>query len=145
MKTQVANRVTAVNQFDQGQVAKLSYDPREMLVEKCRALLTRQAPKIRDILDLYLLEKELRLRYVDFEREIVRKTLFFLKMYEKYRKNLQRTKSELGQMLAEDESRILIRQLDGAEFSRFRKDAIRWMGRLSDKLIAEMERTDPHL
>lgn len=33
----------------------VAYDPRETLIEKCRAILTRTAAKSRDLVDLFLL------------------------------------------------------------------------------------------
>lgn len=44
-------------------VPVIAYDPREILVEKCRAILTRTAAKSRDLVDLFLLERDRGLRF----------------------------------------------------------------------------------
>jgi len=66
----------------------LAYDEREILCEKVRAILTRQAQKLRDFYDLFILEKSgfqaRRLR-----EEIIKKTKACLR-YKKYRENLEK-------------------------------------------------------
>lgn len=60
------------------------YDPKEIFVEKVRASLTRVAFKVRDVVDIYYMEKEFGFRFAHFEAEIIRKIEFTTDLYQKY-------------------------------------------------------------
>lgn len=62
------------------------YDLKEILLEKVRAMITRQAFKIRDVVDIYFITAYLNKEITDFRQEIIEKTVFMLK-YEKYLKS----------------------------------------------------------
>jgi hypothetical protein len=55
-----------------------SYDAREILVEKCRAALTRDDFKLRDLIDIHFIERRLGLKMDKFEDQIIEKTEFSL-------------------------------------------------------------------
>jgi predicted nucleotidyltransferase component of viral defense system len=71
-----------------------TYDIREILCEKVRAILTRRGTKARDFVDVYLIARKLNEDIPKYESEMIDKTRFTLDMYEKYRLNLKR-KSDL--------------------------------------------------
>lgn len=68
------------------------YDPREIYTEKCRAALTRIRYKLRDIIDIHILEKQYGYTIPYFRKEILDKTRFMLDLYEKYQEKIE-TKS----------------------------------------------------
>lgn len=105
-----------------------AYSPEEILVEKVRAVLTRQAAKIRDVVDLYLLEKRLGLRVADFTGPIERKTRFMVARHRRYRKELDRSPDRFEALRGEDPTKIMLTPLDREEFSSFRT-----------RLLAELE------
>jgi len=64
-----------------------SYDLREILLEKFRAILTRKGIKPRDFIDIYFIIKYLNKDFKKFRKGIIDKTIFMLR-YHKYKKNL---------------------------------------------------------
>ncbi|MCU0860304.1 MAG: nucleotidyl transferase AbiEii/AbiGii toxin family protein, partial [Thermoplasmata archaeon] len=64
------------------------YDPREILVEKCRAALTRKVNKWRDIVDICYIEDVLGHRLVDHRDVIGRKVRFMTDLYKRYDENI---------------------------------------------------------
>ncbi len=99
-----------------------AYDAREILCEKMRAVLTRRGTKARDFVDAYLISKQKGIKITSMKEQIISKTVFTLRRYEKYRKNL-RSKMELLES-AEffdwgREKEILIIKLDEKNFYAF--------------------------
>ncbi|HIH95972.1 MAG TPA: nucleotidyl transferase AbiEii/AbiGii toxin family protein [Thermoplasmata archaeon] len=66
-----------------------TYDIKEILCEKVRAILTRRGIKARDFVDIYLISKVFDIDVAEIRSQIIDKTTFILTMYEKYRKNLE--------------------------------------------------------
>lgn len=66
-----------------------TYDIKEILCEKIRAILTRQGTKARDFLDVYLICKNQNIDLDNVENEIVEKLKFALDNYQKYRENFK--------------------------------------------------------
>ena len=99
---------------DYSEVEVFSYDLREILVEKVRAILTRKVQKLRDFYDLYLLYKH-GLKVSDYKETIVEKIIPVLK-YEKYLENFRRNKAsfdiEFNNILDEYELHLLNVELD---------------------------------
>ena len=91
-----------------------TYDIREILAEKVRAILTRKGTKARDFIDVYLIQKQAKVKPEDIENQIIDKIKFMLK-YEKYRRNLMEKKTILPSFKLGDEERLVIKPLD-AEF-----------------------------
>lgn len=60
-----------------------TYDIREILVEKIRAILTRRGLKRRDFIDIFLIIKKIKKDIAYFRKDIIEKTKFMLK-YKKY-------------------------------------------------------------
>ncbi len=85
-----------------------AYDPKEIYIEKYRALLTRKTFKLRDLIDLYFLEKQFRYTVDRFEDKIIQKTRFALENYDRYRKNLEKTPKP--DFSSEDELKLLLIQ-----------------------------------
>lgn len=101
-----------------------AYDIKEILCEKVRAILTRRGIKARDFVDVYLVCKQNGIKLPGMEKHIIKKTNFTLRLYNKYRENLQ-TKTKLlesekffdwGQ-----EMDLLLQKLDDKDFYTFLK------------------------
>ena len=90
------------------------YDPREIFTEKCRAALTRKVFKPRDILDIYKLNEKFGYSVLDFDDEILDKIQFMIKVYEKYRDNLELTEFPAKYALSEAEEKLVLEDLPDA-------------------------------
>lgn len=101
-----------------------AYDAKEILVEKCRAILTRQAAKGRDVLDLFLLDRVLRLHVEDYLPQIQRKTRFSIEDRKRYREQLNGVKHRFKALLEEDIRPLLIKELDLEDFQEYRKELV---------------------
>jgi predicted nucleotidyltransferase component of viral defense system len=115
-----------------------TYDIREILCEKVRAILTRMGIKARDFVDVHLIGKKVNEDISKYKPKIIEKTRFTLDMYEKYRSNLKRkadliNSKELFSWGREKE--LLLKDLDEMEFSRFVDD-------FSDFIIEIIEELD---
>jgi len=102
-----------------------SYDPREILCEKVRALLTRRGVKARDYVDLFMLSEDLSLNVYEFFECITRKTGHMLSLYRKYRVNLVAKRKWLmndGLFEWGSEEALMFVPLDSVKFYRFVDD-----------------------
>jgi len=106
-----------------------AYDAREILAEKGRALLTRQAAKMKDILDLFLLETKMGLRVEDHVDAIDAKTKVVVERARRYREHLELTESRFDLLREEDFRRLLLKPLDEVAFEEYRQ---RVLGILAD-------------
>ena len=102
-----------------------TYDTKEILCEKARAILTRRGIKARDFVDIYLINKTFGIKIQDLKNEIVEKTTFILNLYEKYRSNFR----EKIKLLNSDdffrwgtEQELLLKDIDEKQFNRFVKE-----------------------
>ncbi len=66
----------------------MTYDIREILLEKVRAILTRKGVKARDFVDVFMIAKTLDKDVTAFKKGIISKIRFMLR-YEKYQQNLK--------------------------------------------------------
>jgi len=69
-------------------VSLTSYNLKEILVEKVRAILTREVVKSRDFLDVYMIKNVKGLSFYELKKDIIEKTKFVLR-YQKYLRNLK--------------------------------------------------------
>jgi len=74
------------------------YDEKEILCEKVRAILTRRTQKLRDLYDLFILDK-FGFKIEDFKEEILKKTQSALH-FKRYRANLKKNRESLDLMNA---------------------------------------------
>lgn len=105
------------------------YDAREIAAEKVRAILTRTAPKGRDLLDLYLLERDLGIKAETLEAQIRAKLDFALSLGEKYQKTLDDAKTRFDQLVQWDANVLLLKDIDFADFDKFRTRILDFAGR----------------
>ena len=84
------------------------YDSREIFIEKCRALMTRKAYKLRDVIDIYFLEKNNNYSIPAYKKAIKRKTGFMLELYERYRENIKALELPSTNILASEEMKLLL-------------------------------------
>lgn len=109
-----------------------TYDLKEIMLEKSRAILTRKNIKIRDILDLHFILKKLNVQLENYEKEIIEKTVFMLK-YEKYAENIQTKETSLKEVSIKDiEKLILIKP--GNDFESFLENAKLFFAKIANKI-----------
>lgn len=98
------------------------YDAGEILSEKVRALLTREGVKARDFLDIFFIFKKIGIRPEDVEECVIKKVNHALRLYAKYRDNLNaktRLLEEGDTFEWGTEKDMLLAELDESEFYRF--------------------------
>lgn len=84
------------------------YDPREIFIEKCRASLTRKVYKLRDIIDIYHLEKKYGYTIKKFQPQILKKIRFMLDLYERYNENIELLELPEVDLTKADEMKLMI-------------------------------------
>lgn len=102
----------------------LTYDVKEILCEKARAILTRRGVKARDFVDIYLISLKFGIKAQDLKEEIIEKIKLMLDFYQKYRRNLvQKIKTLESNDLFEwgTEKEFLLEDIDEEKFDRFVK------------------------
>jgi predicted nucleotidyltransferase component of viral defense system len=109
-----------------------TYDIREILAEKVRAILTRKGTKTRDFIDVYLIQKHAHLKPEDIENQIIDKTRFMLK-YEKYKRNLLEKKTFTPPSKLGKEERLTLKPLDSG-FSAYLENLNKTLTRLISKI-----------
>lgn len=87
------------------------YDSREIFTEKCRAAMTRIVYKPRDILDIYMMEREFGYSIGEYRNAIIEKTKYMLDMYDKYRKSIESMEFPDEHVLTNAEEKLLLRRL----------------------------------
>jgi predicted nucleotidyltransferase component of viral defense system len=98
------------------------YDAGEILSEKVRALLTREGVKARDFLDIFFISQKLSIKPEDVEKCVIKKMNHALRLYTKYRNNLNAKMKLLEQGNIFEwgtEKDLLLAELDDNEFYRF--------------------------
>lgn len=101
-----------------------AYDAREILAEKGRAILTRQAAKTRDLVDLFLLETGLGLRIEDHVDAIGTKTRTAIERAQRYRAHMELAKGRFDLLKEEDVRPLLLKPLNEAAFQAYRERAL---------------------
>lgn len=112
-----------------------AYDPREILVEKCRAILTRTAAKSRDLVDLHLLERDRGLRVERFMTPIVEKTRRAVQGSRRYREQAERFDEREALLLEEDVRPLLLKPLNLAEFAEHRARVVPFLKKLLPRIL----------
>lgn len=113
------------------------YDIKEILAEKVRAILTRRGVKARDFLDAYLIEEKYKVRPADVEKQTIQKTLFALKLYERYRAQFEANVIRLSAgapFTWGEEKNLLIQDIDERKFQTFLKEFQVYLGQVSTKV-----------
>jgi len=87
------------------------YDAREIFTEKCRAAMTRIVYKPRDILDIYMMEREFDFTIEKYRDSIVRKTKYMLDLYAKYRKSLMKMEFPNEHILTNSEEKLMLKKI----------------------------------
>jgi predicted nucleotidyltransferase component of viral defense system len=97
------------------------YDPREILAEKIRAILTRRGMKSRDFLDVYLINKTFGISLEDIFGCVMEKTRFTLNLYARYRTNLEQKRATILSTPFNwgEEKGLLLREIDEKDFYKF--------------------------
>jgi len=119
-------------------ISLLTYDVREILCEKVRAILTRRGIKARDFVDIFFISLEFKIKVQDFKDEIVDKTQFVLKLYKKYRRNLEEKIKIIdseGFFSWGNEKELLLIEISEEKFYKFVKDFIKTLKDILEKII----------
>jgi len=114
--TDYKNYTTIINLF--------TYDIKEIVCEKVRAILTRRGFKARDFVDIFLISENYGIKIQGLKKEIIEKIKLMLNLYQKYRTNLvDKIKllesDDLFEWSAEKE--LLLKGINEEKFSRFVK------------------------
>lgn len=114
-----------------------TYDIKEILCEKIRAILTRQGTKARDFLDVYLICTRLNTDLSEIENNAVEKLKFSLEMYEKYRNNFEEKIKliESEKFFNWGEEQILLLEDVEEKFYEFNKTLIEFLKKIISKVI----------
>lgn len=113
-----------------------TYDPREILTEKCRAILTRQAASIKDVLDLYLLDRKLNLRVKNHLKTIRQKTQFGVERRKRYRKQLKDAKDRFNALREADVKPLMLKEIDLGDFEEYRRELLVLLEKERERLLA---------
>jgi predicted nucleotidyltransferase component of viral defense system len=109
------------------------YDKNEILCEKIRAILTRQATKARDFLDVYLLCKKYTIDISKLEKEISEKLTLALEMYERYEECIKQKAIEIesGNLFEwGDEQNLLLEKINEDDFYAFNKKLVKFLNKI---------------
>jgi predicted nucleotidyltransferase component of viral defense system len=119
------------------------YDVREILCEKIRAILTRKGIKARDFLDVYLIHIEFGIGLEDVYDCSVEKTRFSLRLYERYRKNLEEKKTIVtsAPFTWGEEKGLLLKDINEKEFYKFLEKLKLFLKKVIDN-YPEMDKRD---
>ncbi len=90
----------------------MTYDIREILLEKVRAILTRRGIRARDFVDVFAITQKLNKDIEAFKTYITSKIQFMLK-YEKYQQNLEDKTNIKTWLRAGEEEYLLLKPLKG--------------------------------
>lgn len=107
-----------------------TYNIKEILVEKIRAILTRRATKARDFIDVFLITTKKNINLKKYEKNILAKIRFMLR-YQKYKKNLK--DFHVKEFLVEEEQKFLLKPV-GKGFDKFINDFTVFLNNLAEKL-----------
>jgi predicted nucleotidyltransferase component of viral defense system len=112
------------------------YDPKEILAEKIRAILTRKGIKARDFLDVYLIEKTFDFSLDEIFSCVIEKTNFSLKLYARYRKNLEEKKLTILSVPFNwgEEKGLLLKEIDEKDFYKFIENLKAFLKKVMDVL-----------
>ncbi|MBU4031563.1 MAG: nucleotidyl transferase AbiEii/AbiGii toxin family protein, partial [Candidatus Thermoplasmatota archaeon] len=91
-------------------ISMACYDPREIYVEKCRAALTRIKYKLRDVLDIYYIEKKFGFIMDEFRSQIIEKTRFSIDLYSRYGESIEMPSMPPLDALKSEEMSLLLVQ-----------------------------------
>lgn len=111
-----------------------AYNAREILAERGRAILTRQAAKTRDLVDLFLLETRLGMRIEDDVDAIETKTRTAVERAKRYREHLELVQDRFDLLKEEDVRPLLLNPLDGAAFQAYRERALGVLAQVAQRV-----------
>jgi predicted nucleotidyltransferase component of viral defense system len=116
----------------------LTYDVKEIVCEKVRAILTRRGIKARDFVDIYLISRKYGIKIQGLKKEITEKIKLMLELYQKYRTNLV----EKIKLLESDdlfewgtEKELLLKDINEEKFSRFVKEFQEFLKKLGKDIV----------
>lgn len=124
-------------------VSVVAMDPAEIVAEKVRAILTRQAAKGRDLVDLFLLQSDLGLSAFELKAEAKAKTRFALDMAARYRQHIGRLDERLEAMASEDLEPMLLRPVAAKKLAAYRERLVPLLTELAAELQAPLDKAEP--
>ena len=118
-------------------ISLYTYDVKEILCEKVRAILTRRGIKTRDFADVFFITNNYGISISDFKDEIVGKINYMLDMYKKYKSNFEGKKKLIhsGDFFKwGSEKELFLVEIDENEFGSFVKDFTKTLQYISSLL-----------
>jgi predicted nucleotidyltransferase component of viral defense system len=119
-------------------IALSGYDAREIVAEKGRALLTRQAAKSRDLVDLFLLETRLGLPINRHLEAIEAKTRRAVERAARYREHLELAESRFDFLREEDIRPLLLKPIPMRAYEAFRSRALEALEGVAQKIRSDL-------
>jgi hypothetical protein len=107
-----------------------------MLVENCRAVLTRTAAKSRDMVELYLLERDRGLRVEEHASGIAEKTRRAVNGASRYRQQAEGFDEREELLLEEDVAPLLLKPIDTKLFQAHRVRVVHFLKALLPGILA---------
>lgn len=96
------------------------YDIKEIASEKIRALLTRKTAKVKDLFDLYFIQKKFGVDAIKLKKEWIKKIRFAIDNYKKYGDNFKtRIAPTKDDFVLEDIDYLLLAAVDKEDFNTF--------------------------
>jgi len=111
-----------------------SYDLKEILCEKVRAILTRRGVKARDFIDIFIIEDEKNLKVETFKEEIIKKVQDALES-KKYLRNLEDKNKSFPKYSLGEEERLLLTEIDKDKYTIFLKRFYKFLDKLMQTIL----------
>lgn len=116
----------------------VAYDPREIVAEKGRAILTRKLPKGRDVLDLFLIERDLGLKITDQLDDVRKKTLYSASREGRYDEQLDARDERFAALIEQDIRPLLLRPIDMDAFNAYRESLLKLLSKEGDEVARQL-------
>jgi len=116
-------------------------DMREIVCEKVRALLTRKGMKTRDVADLYFIEKERKLKIEGLKAACVKKAIFAINSYRKYRENFEgrsRVMPTERDLPAGEVEHLMLVKVDRKNFDTFLKRFLPFLEEVRKSILSKI-------
>jgi predicted nucleotidyltransferase component of viral defense system len=119
-------------------ISLLTYDVKEVLCEKVRAILTRRGLKARDFVDIFFINEHFKVRVDELKPIIVDKINYMLKLYRKYESNFNEKKKLVESndvFWWGNERELLLVEIDEKKFYKFVSDFTKILKEVSREII----------
>ncbi|MBN2422823.1 nucleotidyl transferase AbiEii/AbiGii toxin family protein [Candidatus Woesearchaeota archaeon] len=116
----------------------LTYDLKEIVAEKIRAILTRRGVKERDFMDVFIILRKLNKNPIEFKDVVIEKTKFMLK-YKKYTQNLK-NKLDSAEWYSQNKDNYLLLNEIPEGFDLFLKRFNPFLSEIGNEILKNMKK-----